>query len=87
MDKVRAKFRVQELKKYVGSAPKAGGGWENAILDGVVLMPVTGGTPENEGFFLATPSGRIEMNVTNPAVVGFFEPGAEYYVEFAKATE
>lgn len=39
---------------------------------------------ENKSFYLATPSGTIEMVVDNPDAKGFFELGETYYVEFTK---
>lgn len=82
---MRAKFRVSRLSKYIGSKPKAGGGWDEAILDSVELGAVTGQSGENQQFFLATPVGRIELSVTNPDAVGFFQPGKSYYVDFTPA--
>lgn len=51
----------------------------------VNLSPVTGGSDENKSFSLWTPSGKIEMHITNPDCIGFFEAGKEYYVEFKQA--
>lgn len=49
------------------------------------LTPVIGGSDENKSFSLYTPSGSIKMHITNPEAIDFFEPAAEYYVEFRKA--
>lgn len=51
----------------------------------VNMSPVYGGSDENKSFSIYTPSGKIEMHITNPDAIGFFEPAAEYYVEFRKA--
>lgn len=51
----------------------------------VTLSPVTSGSEENKSFSVWTPTGKIEMHITNPECIGFFEPGKEYYVEFKKA--
>src|SRR4051812_5033204 len=40
---------------------------------------------ENEIFGKATPSGSIEVIITNPTASDFFEPGQAYYVTFTKA--
>jgi len=69
--KTRAKFNVAEITNYGN-----GGGTK------VVLMPVTTGSEENKSFWNYTPSGRIEMHITNPDVK--FELG-EYFVDFTKA--
>lgn len=49
------------------------------------LTPVIGDKGENKSFSLYTPSGEIRLHITNPEVLDFFEPAAEYYVEFRKA--
>jgi len=54
---------------------------------GVQLTPVASQDPrsENGQFWQATPSGQIQMSISNPAAFAFFEPGAEYYVTFERA--
>ena len=49
-----------------------------------VTMGNTGpdGLNENNSFSKWTPSGSLEMTVTNPALLGTFEPGREYYLDF-----
>ena len=71
--KTTAKFNVAEITNYGN-----GGGTK------VVLMPVTTGSEENKSFWNYTPSGRIEMHITNPDVK--FELG-EYFVDFTKAEQ
>jgi hypothetical protein len=51
----------------------------------VKMTPVTSGSDENKSFSKYTPTGDIRMHITNPDVLGFFEAGQEYYVEFSKA--
>jgi len=68
---IRAKFNVAEISKYGN-----GGGAK------VTLMPVISGSEENKQFWEYTPSGKIEMFITNPNAE--FEFG-EYYVDFTKA--
>lgn len=51
----------------------------------VKMSPVTSGSEENKSFSMYTPSGSIEMHITNPAVIGFFKAGEEYYVEFKES--
>lgn len=77
MDKVIAKFRVDETARQFWS-PTA---------EKVKATAVYGGSEENRSFAEATPSGSLEILVTNPAVGGFFELGAEYYVTFEKAAK
>jgi hypothetical protein len=73
INSVLAKFKV-------GSVTDFGNNNHN-----VKLSPVTSGSKENESFSMYTPSGQIEMHITNPDCIGFFEAGSEYYVEFKKA--
>ncbi len=68
---IRAKFNVAEIAKYGN-----GGGTK------VTLFPVMGQSEENKAFWQATPSGKIEMHISNPDAV--FEFG-EYYIDFTKA--
>lgn len=68
---IRAKFNVAEIAKY-GNA----GGTK------VTLFPVMGQSEENKAFWQATPSGKIEMHISNPDAE--FEFG-EYYIDFTKA--
>lgn len=51
----------------------------------VKLVPVTGGSPENESFFKWTPYGEFKMGTINEAVIGMFVPGNEYMVTIRKA--
>lgn len=53
--------------------------------EGVNMSPVTSGSEENKSFSMYTPSGKIEMHITNPEAIGFFKPSKEYYVEFREA--
>jgi hypothetical protein len=39
---------------------------------------------ENYRFTKATPSGRVELTVTNPAALEQFQPGDEFYATFEK---
>ncbi len=50
------------------------------------MTPVYDADPESENgqFFAYTPSGSIQLGVTNKAVWGEFEIGDEIYVDFTK---
>lgn len=71
---VRAKFRVSSVKFHGDPAnPETSRLYEfGAVYDT--------STPENERFTKATPYGKLEMNVTNPAVE--LKVGQEYYLDF-----
>jgi hypothetical protein len=52
-----------------------------------VLYPVYSDDPahENHSFWRSTPTGMIDMSITNPAAFEQFEDGAEYYIDFDRA--
>lgn len=41
------------------------------------------GTPENERFHKASPSGTLTMTVDNPEALAKFELGKSYYLDFS----
>lgn len=43
------------------------------------------GSDEDNTFAKFTPSADLTMSITNPALLGKFEPGQKYYVDFAPA--
>jgi len=71
---MRAKFNCYSVMRITG-------GGEQSVLQAVT----DDGTPENESFWNATPSGRLEISITNPAAQGFFSPGTAYYLDFTEA--
>jgi hypothetical protein len=79
---VRAKFFVSEIKHAgtPGSDPFAT----------VTLLPVFGtygDGQDNETWSKYTPSGKIEMNITNPAAIDAFEVGKAYNITFEPAAK
>lgn len=47
------------------------------------LAPVVGdGSTENESFSRFTPSGSLEMRITNPDLFGKITPGDAFYLDF-----
>lgn len=52
-----------------------------------VLTAVTATSEENKRWAKYTPSGRLELTITNPAAFGFFEPGDEYLVTIEKVAK
>lgn len=67
--KTRCKFKVDWVKQY------------GVHYEDVSLSAVHGGTKENESFASATPSGTLTFTVTNPNVIGKFNPGQEVYLD------
>lgn len=78
MSEVRAKFKVQSIKRSSGW-----GG--NKEVQTIELVPVTGGSDENTRFYAATPGGKIELSVVRAEVGNRFDIGDEFYVDFTKA--
>lgn len=69
-NKIRAKFTVQAITEHQDGTKS------------ISLIPVISGSEENKEFWKYTPSGKVELNVTNPDAQ--FEFG-EYYIDFVKA--
>lgn len=51
----------------------------------LIMSPVTTGSDENKSFAKWTPWGKLELGISNPALVGTFNTGDEFIVEFTKA--
>ena len=75
MTTVRAKFKCTEVNERR---------FEHGNQVDVVLYPVMRDDVE---LWEATPSGKLEMTVTNPSVAGWFKPGESYYLDFSRADE
>lgn len=45
------------------------------------------GSDENNTFAKWTPSADLTMTINNPALVGKFQPGQTFYVDFTEAPE
>lgn len=70
---IRAKFRCSSVTDY-----------EQAGEYAVLVAVADDGDPENRAFWQATPYGKLEISISNPAVRGFFKPGAAYYFDVAE---
>jgi hypothetical protein len=94
-EQVRAKFVCESVTLTKGSRPAA-----DAVFDpnrgfdkyepctsySVAMMPVyTGDKGENQKFWSATPSGKLEMQVMNQPAGEMFKPGKSYYLDFTEA--
>jgi hypothetical protein len=44
------------------------------------------GSDENNSFARWTPTASLSMSVTNPALIGQFAEGEEYYLDFSRAS-
>lgn len=74
MSKVmRAKMKVTSVKKFEGD------------YEQLELAAVMNGTDEDNTFSKVTPTATLSMMITNPNLVGTFEPGQKFYVDFTSA--
>lgn len=69
---MRAKLRVASVEKFEGQ-------------DRLKLEAVTNGSVEDNTFAKFTPSASLTMTITNPDLIGKFEPGQKFYVDFTPA--
>lgn len=74
--RARCKFIVESMQKFAGP---------NAV---VVLRAMYGpDIPEDEAFTKATPSGSLNVTITNPEVIRMLEPGRKFYLDLTPAAE
>ena len=72
---VLARFRCIEIKHLVTGSP-------TDQMATITLIPVYNDGKGNESWSKYTPSGKLEMNVTNPSAIAAFELGKSYQLEF-----
>lgn len=71
---VRAKFMVLEANLLPGGATQ------------VVMAPqYDPEIPEDRRFLKATPAGRLEMLIDNPAAIDQLQPGRHFYLDLSAA--
>ena len=68
---VRAKFKVVETRRV---------DYGSGVQEVIKMAPASG--EGNESWSKWTPSGSIEMSITNPDAVAQLELGKHYYVDF-----
>jgi hypothetical protein len=59
-------------------------GQQSEIGTEVELAAVYEGSEENKKCFHYTPNGKITLGILNPEAAAIFEPGKQYYVDFAR---
>jgi hypothetical protein len=74
---VRGRFKVHSKTEYAGYGGNPG---EEVIQESVKLTAAGG--PGNEEWSAATPSGTIEMTITNRAALDQFHVGQYVFVTF-----
>jgi len=79
MERVRAKFTVSNILKDQSG---------NVVVKLYAVYKGDESSPENESFSSSTPSGSVELYITNPAANEFFEKlaGKYVYLDFTEAT-
>lgn len=79
MSKMRAKFVVSSVEKFTGG--------EKLKLSAVGRSGSypADGSDEDNTYAKFTPSASCEIYVANPALLGQFEPGQAFYVDFTPA--
>lgn len=75
---VRAKFRCTRIEHVHTGNP-------DVQVANITLSPVWEQEGVNKKWSQATPNGKIEMTITVPESVSFFELGAEVFVDFTPA--
>ncbi len=82
--KIKAKMFCASVTRSGGQEDAAG---NRTFQETVELSAVTyGDNDENKSFSKWTPTASVSMMITNPDAQGAFEPGKEYYVNFAEAS-
>lgn len=77
MADMRAKVRLNNIQHNYGS--------ETLTFNPVAKNSYDkGGLDEDNSFAQYTPSGQFIMSVANPALLGKFQVGETYYVDFTK---
>jgi hypothetical protein len=76
---VRAKFTVMSRIEQYSHFNQDG---KPATQHTVTLAPVYSTTGENKHFWDATPSGKLEMTLTNKDAHKWFPVGGEFYLDF-----
>lgn len=70
---MRAKMQVQSVTKVLG-------GWADVIKFSAVYGGST--NDEDNSFAKTTPSATLEMNIANKELMGVYQPGDTFYVDF-----
>lgn len=79
---VKAKFKVSSEQTFEYGGQKL---FLNAVVPQIIDGQPEFENPEDESFWNATPSGSMEIQITNPAAAEQFQPGDSFYVTFEKA--
>lgn len=76
---MRAKMRITTIQKFEDQT-------ERLQMTAVCASEFgEDGSDENNTYAKYTPSADLDIYIANPALVGQFEEGEEYYLDFTKA--
>lgn len=88
---VLSKWKVKEVAHFKTSRnvkqPDGTYKWAECDAERVELYVVTGGSPENDEFAMHSPSGTMQVVITNPVALGKYKPGEEYFFQSSPASE
>lgn len=75
---IRAKFSCGKIDKYPENATEQ--------FETVILNAVYSSDPESENYSWSkwTPSGMLNLTITNPDAQGKFEVGKEYFIDISE---
>ena len=74
---MRAKMKVTSVERCEG--------FENLTLSAVNSKPTgPNGESEDNTYARYTPSGTLKLTITNPVLIGTFNPGDTYYLDFTE---
>jgi hypothetical protein len=79
MSKMRAKMRLNQIQKFDNS--------ERFIFNAVGRSDSypADGSDEDNTYAKYSPDGKLEILVANPALIGQFQVGQKFYVDFTEA--
>lgn len=81
MTAMRAKLQISSITKHNATC-------EQLKFHGVAAKAYPAdGSDEDNTFAKWSPSVALEITITNPALIGKFEPGQKFYVDFSPAAE
>jgi hypothetical protein len=82
MTAMRAKFKISYIdRRYLDS-----NGQETLYFNPVCASKYPAdGSDENNTYAKFSPSGMLSLTVANPVLLGKFNEGEEYYLDFSKA--
>lgn len=80
-------MKTMRAKMKVGHVFKLGGECENLTFFCVSRSDSypADGSDENNTFAKFSPSGKLELTIANPNLLGVFEVGDTFYVDFTEA--